>query len=67
MHPELADFYDFSVYLLIDTDLQRARIEKRNTPEMAQRFFDTWIPLEQKYFEATDTAVRCDLIWEVWE
>ena len=67
MHPELADLYDFSIYLWVDSDLQHERIKKRNTPEMAQRFFDTWIPMEQKYFKATDTAVRCDMIWEVWE
>ena len=67
MHPELAGFYDYSVYMWINSDLQRARIEKRNTPEMAQCFFDTWIPMEQEYFTKTDAAVRCDMIWEVWE
>lgn len=67
MHPKLADFYDYSVFLWINSDLQRTRIEKRNTLEMAKRFFETWIPMEQTYFEKTDTAVRCDMIWEVWE
>ena len=67
MHPQLAQFYDFSVFLSITPQLQRKRIEKRNSPEMAQRFFDTWIPLEHTYFEATDPAVRCSMIWEVKE
>ena len=67
MHPQLAQLYDFSVFLHVTPQLQRRRIEKRNTPEMAQRFFDTWIPLEQTYFQATDAAARCSMIWEVRE
>lgn len=67
MHPQLAQFYDFSVFLSITPQLQRKRIEKRNSPEMAQRFFDTWIPLEHAYFEATAPAARCSMIWEVKE
>ena len=67
MHPQLAQFYDFSVFLSISPQLQRKRIEKRNSPEMAQRFFDTWIPLERTYFEETDAAARCSMIWEVKE
>ncbi len=67
MHPQLAQFYDFSVFLSITPQLQRERIEKRNSPDMAQRFFDTWIPLERTYFEETDAAARCSMIWEVKE
>ena len=67
MHPQLAQFYDFSVFLSVTPQLQRKRIEKRNSPEMAQRFFDTWIPLERTYFEETDAAARCRMIWEVKE
>lgn len=67
MHPQLAQYYDFSVFLSITPQLQRKRIERRNSPEMAQRFFDTWIPLERTYFEATDPAARCSMIWEVKE
>ena len=67
MHPQLAQYYDFSVFLSITPQLQRKRIERRNSPEMAQRFFDTWIPFEHTYFEATDPAARCSMIWEVKE
>lgn len=67
MHPELAKAYDLSAFLRIDPQLQRARILKRNGPELAERFFHTWIPMEQAYFETMDTANRCDLILEVDE
>ena len=64
MHPALAGCYDLSAFLRISPELQRARIQRRNAPEAQARFFSTWIPLEQRYFEATDTAGRCDLILE---
>lgn len=65
MHPLLADHYDLSAFLRIAPPLQRTRIQKRNTPEMAERFFTTWIPLEHFYFEKTKTAERCTLVLEV--
>ena len=61
MHPELADYYDLSVFLHITPEHQRERIEKRNTPPMANRFFSEWIPLENRYFNVCDTEARCDL------
>ena len=65
MHPELAEYYDCSAFLSVEPQLQRDRIAVRNTPELQEKFFSTWIPLEQRYFEATDTKKRCDLILEV--
>lgn len=65
LHPMLADSYDLSVFLRIPPELQRQRITKRNGPEMAERFFTLWVPLETRYFEAMDPAARCDLILEV--
>ncbi len=62
MHPELAGYYDLSVLLDVSPDLQRKRIQKRNSPEMAQRFFDEWIPLERAYFSGLNVKARCDLI-----
>ena len=62
MHPELAEYYDFSVFLDISEELQRARIQKRNSPAMAQRFFDEWIPLEKAYFSGFGIKDRCSLI-----
>lgn len=61
MHPAFAEFYDFSVFLDISADLQRERILKRNSPQMAERFFNEWIPLEHTYFSATDVKERCKM------
>ncbi len=61
MHPALAPYYDFSVFLDVSPDLQKARIRQRNTPAMAKRFFEEWIPLEEAYFSATAIRERCDM------
>lgn len=61
MHPELAGYYDLSAFLDIAPQLQRQRIQRRNTPQMARRFFEEWIPLENKYFAATDIRRRCGM------
>lgn len=67
MHPLLAGHYDLSAFLRISPALQCARIERRNDPETQKRFFDTWIPLERRYFDATGAAGRCNLTLEVEE
>lgn len=64
-HPALREHYDLTVYLSISPALQRRRVEQRNTPDFQQRFFNTWIPLEQRYFDAFDIPGHCDLTLEV--
>ena len=65
MHPEFSGYYDFSAFLDISPELQKERILKRNSTEKAERFFNEWIPLENKYFSATDAKGRCDLVIEI--
>lgn len=60
-HPELAPYYDLSVFLEVTPETQRQRILKRNGPEWGQAFFDRWVPLEEAYFQATDIRGRCAL------
>lgn len=61
-HPAFSDYYGLSVFLDIDPDYQRKRILERNSPRFAERFFNEWIPLENRYFEGTDIKKRTDLI-----
>ena len=67
MHPELAPYYDFSVYLDIDSAYQRTRILKRNSPQYATFFFERWIPMENLYFSKTSAKERCDLSFLIAE
>ncbi len=62
MHPELIGFYDFKLFMDISTELQRERISTRNSPELAQRFFNEWIPLEELYFDELSVRRKADLI-----
>ena len=61
MHPDLAEHYDLTVFLDIAPTLQRERIAKRNSPQMAERFHREWIPLENRYFSGMQVKERCDL------
>ncbi len=62
MHPGLCHFYDFAVFMDIDADLQRKRILKRNGEALAQRFFNEWIPMEEKYIAALHVKERCNMV-----
>lgn len=62
MHPEFSDCYDLSVFISISPELQKERILKRNSPPLAKRFFEEWIPLETKYFTSWDIPGKCDMI-----
>ena len=61
LHPELARCYDLRVLLRIAPDVQSARILTRNGKEKHAQFMARWIPLENRYFEATGIEARCDL------
>lgn len=61
MHPELADYYDLSVFLDVSPELQRTRIAKRNSPQTAQQFYNKWIPLEKTYFSKMQVKERSDM------
>lgn len=65
MHPTLSSFYDMSVFLQIDEELQAERILRRNGAKMQQRFLNEWIPLEKRYFEAFDIPAQCDICLQI--
>lgn len=62
LHPLLRDYYDLTVFLDVDEDLQTKRILLRNTPDMARRFFNEWIPLEQAYFQDMQVRDAADFV-----
>lgn len=64
MHPGLCHFYDFAVFMDIDPILQKKRIVKRNGEAFAQRFFNEWIPMEEKYFTALKVQERCNITFK---
>ena len=60
MHPYFGECYDLKIFLGIEPDLQLERVRQR--PEaLQQRVLDTWIPMENHYFQAFSVRERCDL------
>ena len=48
-HPYFCNPYDLKILLTVDEETQRQRILKRPA-FLHERFFETWIPMENKYF-----------------
>lgn len=65
MHPCLSAYYDLSVFIDISEEKQKNRIEKRNSPEMAVRFFNEWIPKENEYFREMNVKNRCSMAFDI--
>lgn len=61
LHPELEAAYDLKVLLRVSPAEQVERILGRNGPKMLGRFVNEWIPMENRYFDATCIEKRCDL------
>lgn len=65
MHPELSALYDLSVFLAVSPETQRRRILQREPAFKQQLFFQKWIPMENRYFQAFSIPERCDLCIEI--
>ena len=62
LHPHFGDPYDLKILLTITSELRRQRIMER-PPFLHQRFFEEWIPMEQKYFDFFSIENKADLIY----
>lgn len=62
LRPEFRDIYDVRIFMDVDADTQMKRIKERNGEELAKRFEQLWIPLEEKYFEAFKVKECVDVI-----
>lgn len=61
MHPHFGDVYDLKIFLTVNENSRRQRILARPA-FLHRRFFEQWIPMEQRYFETFDIPGKCDLI-----
>ena len=60
-HPYFGIYGDIRVFSVIDAGEQMCRIKERNGEEMAKRFRNIWIPMENKYFEEYNIEAKADL------
>lgn len=61
MHPELRRYYTDTVFLRVSPQTQRERIIERND-DMADEFFNKWIPMENAYIESTQVQRQCEFL-----
>lgn len=61
LHPYFAEPYDLKILLTVSAPVQRQRILERPA-FLHKRFFNEWIPMEQRYFDQTRIAQRVDVI-----
>ena len=60
-HPYFGDIYDLKVFLTVSQEVRTQRINRR-PPMLQKKFFDTWIPMEQRYFETFSVMKKADLV-----
>lgn len=67
LHPYFGEYYDYSIFMKIDSYTQLERIEKRNGKDQLEIFKNKWIVLENKYFEAYDIKETVNLVIDTSE
>lgn len=60
-HQNLWDFYDFHIFIDVDTKTQLNRIVNRNGEQAKEIFQNKWIPLEEEYFNKFRIKEKCEL------
>ena len=61
LHPYFGDPYDLKLLLTVEDQTQHRRILERPA-FLHRRFFEEWIPMENRYFEQLQIQKSCDLI-----
>ena len=60
-HPYFGGPYDMKILLTVDEETQRQRILQRPA-FLHVRFFEEWIPMENRYLAGFDIPDRCDVL-----
>lgn len=65
LHPYFGKYYDFSVFMEIDSQLQMKRILNRNGETLLNKFLNEWIPMENEYFKNFKIKENASYIIEI--
>ena len=60
-HPHFGNPYDLKILLTVDEETQHKRILERPV-FLHRRFFEEWIPMENRYFEVFRISDQANLI-----
>ena len=63
IHPLFASLYDLKVFMRIDSEQQKTRLQERGA-ELYKKFTDLWLPMENEYFKTFKTQESCDIVLE---
>lgn len=63
-HPYFGRYMDLSLFLHVPYERQLERIRERNGNQMFNKFIDTWIPMENKYFDTYEIINKADIVIE---
>ena len=61
MHPYFGSPYNLRILLTVDPEIQRQRVMQRPA-FVHKRFFEEWIPMENRYLAVFRIAQSCDLV-----
>ncbi|GAA4067198.1 hypothetical protein [Amphibacillus indicireducens] len=61
-HPLFLPFYNWKLFLKVNSAIQVDRIKQREGTQKLQRFINEWIPLENHYFSTLEIEQQADLI-----
>lgn len=61
LHPQLAQYADYSIFLKVDPDTQIKRLKQRD-PDKLDRFLNQWLVQEREYFEKYQPCLKADWI-----
>lgn len=61
LHRYFGDPYDLKIFMRVESEVQRRRILERPA-HLHSRFFEEWIPMEERYFQEMAIAANADLV-----
>ncbi|MBQ6896484.1 MAG: uridine kinase [Oscillospiraceae bacterium] len=67
LHPQLSKYFDYKIYLDVDSKKQCERILERSGEKKLERYKKEWIPLENRYFDTFDIKESCDVVFDTTE
>ena len=62
LHPSFGAYYDLAIFLQVEPDVQRARLQARYDSARFQRAMEEWVPQENAYFCMLNIREKCDFI-----
>ena len=60
-HPKLWDYFNLHIFVDVEPEVQKERIQIRNGEEGLQNFQKIWIPLEENYISTFKIKEKCEL------